>query len=194
MKFLSKYSDSKILSRNLRYSDSVYRNRKLKTELLREQKGFCAYTEKYIEELDSVDIDHFNASLKNTSKDDYYNYYAVLHSVNIRKKDEKYKNASFHSSLFFQNKSEFDTRITVSDLLYFAVNSEDTEAKEFIDFLSLNSHALFEARKKHISFLIDLSKCLSQEEFWSIFKSNKNCLSYVSMLEREFDMEFDSLL
>ena len=81
MKFLSKTKDSNILKRNLKYKkNDTQNNRILKEALLQEQKNFCAYTEKYIQQLDACEVEHFNSSLK--YKDDYYNYYAVLRRAN----------------------------------------------------------------------------------------------------------------
>ena len=55
-------------------------------KLLLEQSNFCAYTEKYITGLDSVEVEHFNASIK--YNDDYFNYYAVIRSANSGKRLE----------------------------------------------------------------------------------------------------------
>lgn len=194
MKFLSKYPDSRILKDNMKYSTNAQQNRKLKDALIEEQKGFCAYSEKFIEDLDSVDIEHFNSSLKYTAEDDYYNYYAVLHKINSEKKDEKYKDAKFHNSLFFQNKAELDSRIKISNLLYFAIREEDTEAIDLIDFLMLNSNSLYEARKKHIAFLKSMRHILTEQEFTNLFKNHKQNLSFISIIESEFDLSFDHLL
>ncbi len=195
MKFLSKRADSKILQNCMRYSNNPSKNKELKEALLEEQKGFCAYTEKYIDHLESVDIEHFNSSLKNTNEDGYYNYYAVLHKVNINKLDEKYSDAKFHETLFFQNKDVLDSRIFISDdMLYMVTDSEDIEAKDFVDFLMLNSNSLYEARKKHISFLSDMLKQLGDQKFLDLFKRHKSTMSYISVIENKFNLNLDHLL
>jgi len=110
MKFLSKNSNSSILKNNLVYRDTnPPKNKLLKEELLKEQFNFCAYTEKYIQHLDSAEVEHFNSALKNN--DNYFNYYAVLRSANQYKKDEKYKDANFFKTLFFQDNQQFKNRI-----------------------------------------------------------------------------------
>lgn len=77
MKFLSKDPNSKILAENITYKKGATKNNSnLKELLLEEQKNFCAYTEKRIQETNSIEVEHFNPAKK--YKDDYYNYYAVL--------------------------------------------------------------------------------------------------------------------
>ncbi|HMR86944.1 MAG TPA: HNH endonuclease domain-containing protein [Saprospiraceae bacterium] len=53
--------------------------------LFAEQKGFCAYTEEYIERTDAEDIEHFNPTLKGTDDDGYENWFLVKHQWNSEK-------------------------------------------------------------------------------------------------------------
>ena len=131
MKFLSKSEDSPILKRGLKYVKGD--NSELRKLLLEEQKNFCAYTEKYVEHLDSVEVEHFNSSIK--KNDDYYNYYAVVRKANLYKKDEKYNGAAFFDSLFFQKNFDSRIRFVPGDLVYEEINTGDTEAIDFIDFV-----------------------------------------------------------
>ena len=144
MKFLSKREDSAILKLGLTYNKNASENnRKLNELLLAEQKNFCAYTEKYIGPLDSVEVEHLNSSKK--YNDDYYNYYTVLRKANEYKikKDKKYVGATFFDSLFFQDDTNFRQRVTYADGIYYELNEEDTEAKELIDFLGFNEAPLY---------------------------------------------------
>lgn len=101
MKFLTKKATSTILAENITYKKNVgENNKKLKNLLITEQFNFCAYTEKYLEPLDSVEVEHFNPSLK--YHDNYYNYYAVVRNANLYKQDEKYVGAAYFKSLFFK--------------------------------------------------------------------------------------------
>ncbi len=193
MKFLSKTPESQILKDNLKYSRNASENRKLKNALLSEQRGFCAYSEKYIEGIDSIDIEHFNASLKFTDEDGYYNYYAVLHSRNISKRDDAFKNAKFHETLFFQNREEFESRIFICDMLYFAKNPEDTESSDFIDFLGLNSNSLYDDRKTKVKFLKNMREILSEEEFMELFNYKIN-LSFISIVENELGLSLEEYI
>jgi hypothetical protein len=102
MKFLSKSKESIILAEGLVYrQNSSKNNHRLKEMLMVEQKGYCAYTEKYLQPLDSVEVEHLDAAKKYA--DDYYNYYAVIRNANLYKQDEKYSGAYFLDSLFFHN-------------------------------------------------------------------------------------------
>ena len=71
MKFLSKSKTSNILAEKIVYKPKGD-NRRLREMLAKEQKGFCAYTEKRFEGLDSVDVEHFDKSKKDKG-DDYFN-------------------------------------------------------------------------------------------------------------------------
>ena len=90
MKFLSKNADSKILKEGLVYrakgSNTVLRNL-----LIEEQKNYCAYTEKFLQPLEQVDVEHFNSAKKGTPEDNYYNYYAVQELVKYFRGIQKIK-------------------------------------------------------------------------------------------------------
>ena len=136
MKFLAKSPQSQILLNKVLYRENnSVNNKKLTALLIEEQKGFCAYTEKYLQPLDSAETEHINSSIK--YNDNYYNYYAVIRNANLYKQDEKYSNASFFKNLFFQDSDEFNTRISFSNNMYYEIDETDTEAKEFIDFSQL---------------------------------------------------------
>ena len=65
MKFLVKSPGSQILKDGWTYKKGQPANNKqLKELLLDEQYQFCAYTEKYIQNLDSSEVEHFNSSKK----------------------------------------------------------------------------------------------------------------------------------
>ncbi len=194
MKFLSKNSNSNILSQGLTYQENrAANNKKLLNELISEQKNFCAYTEIYFTEMDSVDVEHFNSKIK--YQDDYYNYYAVMHKANQYKKDERYKNASFFQSRFFQSEDELKKRIIFVDGIYKEVNLNDTEAKEFIDFLGLNHQPLHDKRKKHINRMKDtLSFFSSEEEILDHLRKHKEELSFITALEVELNIDLTQLI
>lgn len=85
MKFFGKNPDSEILRENLTYQENrSENNRRIKEILIQEQHNFCAYTEKYFEPMDSVEVEHFDSSIKYI--DNYFNYYAVLRKPNLYKK------------------------------------------------------------------------------------------------------------
>ena len=131
MKFLGKKATSQILQEGLTYQKNrAENNNRLKDLLLKEQYNFCAYTEKYIQELDSSEVEHFNSIIK--FADDYYNYYAVIRKANQYKKDEKYKDAVFFHSLFFQDNNAFNRRVKYIDGTYEEIDQNDNEVKNLI--------------------------------------------------------------
>lgn len=192
MKFLTKRSDSEIIKQNLVYTNNTIKNRELQQLLLHEQKNFCAYSEKYVQELESVCVEHFNAALKGTVSDNYYNYYAVLHKINIQKLDEKYRNASFMTSLFFQTPNGFASMIRYIDGVYEEINPADEEAKELIDFLALNSPELHKQRIKHVNRLRDNFKLAgfdSKEQKLEYLRKDNDQLSFITALEIELGLD-----
>lgn len=191
MKFLTKNRDSDIFTEGYEYRKNVD-NSALRNKLLLEQKNFCAYTEKYVQELDSVEVEHFNSSKKYA--DDYFNYYAVLRKPNLYKKDEAFKNHAFFESLFFQNKEEFSQRVQYCDGIYYEVDENDTEARDLIDFLGFNHASLASHRTKHVHRLKNIFKTFSKAEISAYFSNHREELSFITALEIEFDLDFSEII
>ncbi len=192
MKFIFKDSNSQILKENITYKKNYNENnKKLLDMLIKEQKNFCAYTEKYISNLETVEVEHFNSSKK--YNDDYYNYYAVLRKANLYKKDEKYKNATFFTNLFFQNEQKFNDKIEYlkGDFIYSEIDENDVESKEFIDFLDLNNSDLVKERKNHISRLNYLAK--EQIDLKKYLENHKEELNFITIIEKEFNIIIEDL-
>ena len=60
MRRIFKVNNSEIISRNLKYLKGNYNNNlRISKILLKEQKGFCAYSEQFIGFEDATDIEHF---------------------------------------------------------------------------------------------------------------------------------------
>ncbi|MDF1546971.1 MAG: hypothetical protein P1P88_04070 [Bacteroidales bacterium] len=195
MKFLSKNPKSSILEKGLTYQKNKSdNNRLLKEELLKEQKNFCAYTEKYLQELDASEVEHFNSSIK--YKDDYYNYYAILRKANLYKKDETYLNAKFFETRFFQNKDNLESRIMYKDGFYFQINEDDKEAFELIDFLGLNHPDLCQQRNRHVNRLAKTFKeaAYNSENCIEYFKEHIEEMSFVTAIEEKFDINLETIL
>lgn len=191
MKFLGKNPDSDILANGLTYQENRgVNNKRIHDLLLLEQKNFCAYTEKYVQGLDSTEVEHFNSSKKYA--DDYYNYYTVLRKANEYKikKDILYRDASFFRNLFFQNVEEFDRRIQYVEGIYEEIVDNDTEARDFIDFLGFNEHPLFEERKNHIDKLKEIFENTGWDNQRRIehFRRHPNDLSFITAVEHEFGL------
>jgi hypothetical protein len=195
MKFLSKKADSIILNKGIVYKDKGD-NSILRDMLIDEQKNYCAYTEKYLQPLDQVDVEHFDATKKKTELDNYYNYYAVITTANKYKKDEKYKGASFFKNSFFQDSKELSSRISFANNIFFEIDEKDTEASNFIDFLGLNHPKLSEERSKHIQRMKGYfdSSNYSIEKIKEYFVQYKSELSFITALNAAFDYDFMELL
>ncbi len=198
MKFFAKKPDSKILQDGLVYKkNNATNNSKLKELLINEQYNFCAYTEKYFDPLDSIDVEHFDSSIK--GKDDYYNYYAVLHKPNlIFKKDEKYKNSTFFESKFFQNELQLTKRIKYikGEFIFEEVDINDTEARDFIDFLGINNPDLVFVRRNHCNRLKDIFDSIegsTNQDKLIFFAKHKTEMNFVTALEVELEIDLSSI-
>lgn len=194
MKFLSKNANSDILAANLTYTHNSNLNSILKVRLSAEQYNFCAYTEKYLQPLDSVEIEHLNSAIK--YNDNYYNYYAVIRNANLYKKDELYVGAPFFDSLFFQNSEDFNNRIAFANNIYYEVNEIDTEARDFIDFLGLNHPTLSQQRSNHVKRLRGVfeNANYTDEEISNYFSTHLEELSHITAIEKEFEMELFDMI
>lgn len=196
MQFLGKNPESSILTEQLTYTNNAANNQRLRALLLEEQRGFCAYTEKYAEELDSVEVEHFDSSLK--YNDDYYNYYAVLRRANSYKKDELYQRlktennprAAFFDSRFFQNSEAFRRRISYNkeQNIYLESDETDEEAAGLIDFLGFNDPSLYENRRKHLNRLNDIFQYFSRDERLTYLQNHLQECSFITAIEAKFDI------
>ena len=198
MKFLRKSADSRILKEDLTYRENRGPdNAKLRTALLKEQKNFCAYTEMYCQELESVEVEHFNQSLK--FADGYYNYYAVIRWANTGKPAGTFKYNAFFTSLFFQNQEAWNLRIRFVDNTYEAIKESDTEADDLIKFLRLNHPDLFNRRKKHVdrvadTLLKDAHYQNDPSKILEYFKENPEELNFITALEDRLNIDLEVLL
>ena len=187
MKFLTKNPNSDIHTEGLTYLRNA-NNTALRNRLLSEQKNFCAYTEKYVQDLDSVEVEHFNASLK--YNDNYFNYYAVLRRPNLYKKDEAFRNHPFFNTLFFQDEAQFQNRIQYKDGIYYETDENDTEARDFIEFLGFNHPSLTNQRLKHLNRLKSIFQYFDDAERRVYLTTHKEELSFITALEAEFNLDF----
>jgi hypothetical protein len=195
MKFLTKNADSKILKGGIVYkvkgSNTILRNL-----LIEEQQNYCAYTEKFLQPLEQVDIEHFDSSKKGPAGDDYYNYYAVITTANKYKKDEQYTGASFFVNRFYQNQDELNNRIGFSNNIFYEKDENDTEARDFVDFLALNHPKLSDERKKHVKRIADHfeNSGFDIEKIKEYFKKYPSELSFITALNTEYKYDFTELL
>jgi hypothetical protein len=198
MKFLKKKSDSEILTKGLVYKKGhTADNQLLRNSLLKEQKGFCAYTEEVLEENTlSEEVEHFNPELK----DNYYNYYTVSRHANQRKmkidREGNYKGASFFKSLFFHNEQVWSERVAYRRGKYTAINETDEEARRFIDYLGFNDNPLFSKRSNTVARikLIFERGNYSNEEKLQYFRENPLELNFITALEHELQLDLEQII
>ena len=199
MKFLAKSDQSEVLRDGLLYkSGNTNANKLLRSILLNEQKGFCAYTEEYLfESTLCPEVEHFNPSKKNN--DNYYNYYVVSRFANQRKMkiDRKgdYNLASFFETLFFQDKDSLASRIEYKEGIYVEADKIDKEAKDFIEYMGFNEEIIFKKRNNAIRRLKNTIGSFSKEDKMEYFKlEEKDILSFPTAIEHELDIDLSELL
>lgn len=196
MKFLTKNPESAILKEGLTYkTGQAEKNRILGERLLAEQKNFCAYTERYRRKTDTIEVEHFNASLKDLG-DDYFNYYAVIRWANSGKPDKDYVGSSFFTNPFFQDAKQWRQRVRYVDHEYEPINPADTEVREFIEFLRLNHSDLYFDRTTDANRVSKIFEDAgySKEEKLNHFRIYPYDLSFITALEAELGMDLSSLI
>lgn len=187
MKFFSKRKDSEILKDKIVYKkNATANNKRLLDLLLQEQKGFCAYTEHYVDVgVDTAEVEHLDATKKYS--DDYHNYYAVVRKANLRKiaKDRKNIRYTFFDSLFFQDPVALHSRIGYDGEIYFEKDANDVEARDFIDFLGFNDPEIVRSRIAHVNRLTEIFKAANydKEQQQNYLSRHKKDLSYVTAIE-----------
>jgi hypothetical protein len=201
MKFLPKKFDSDILAQHLTYKrGQAENNRRLKEALMAEQNGFCAYTEKFLEPLDSVEVEHFDWTKK--YNDDYFNYYAVLREANLYKQDQQFAGALFFESRFFQEVGELRRRIgyrpkgAIDFGEYYALDDSDTEANALIAFLGFNDPRLSRQRQSAIEYLKSTMIIANwgAHEMVDYLKKHRTLLSFPTAIEAEFGIDLTDII
>ncbi|MCU0391422.1 MAG: hypothetical protein MUE81_09915 [Thermoflexibacter sp.] len=189
MQFLSKNPQSDLIGKRLAYSSPKDRG-VLRAQLLAEQKGFCAYSERFIQETDKHDIEHFYPKNEYPEKeDDYFNLYVVLSWVNEHKpkKIKPFLPILEPSSPTIYDKIKYDKG------LFVVVNEGDKEADNFIKFLGLNKIELFTDRQNHVQRIKSLKSLCGEDKeiFLQMLQSDKLNLSFITALEVELNMNLN---
>jgi hypothetical protein len=188
MKYLAKDPQSPIIAAGWQYSTQSQRP-KIRHQLLAEQRGFCAYTERYVVPDDACDIEHFDDRQKNTPEDSYWNWYAVRHWINLRK--PRIEN---FLPILMPYDPTVAQRIHYSEGAFRAIDPSDHAAANLIKFLGWNDPTLASSRQKHVARMRDV-----QESFFPndpagfhdyIIKDPEN-LSFRTVLEAELGMQFN---
>ena len=193
MKRVLKSSISQIISGKITYRSNGD-NSKLGSLLLKEQKGFCAYTEHYIGFDDANDIEHFNPNLKDQLEDNYYNWYKVKHLPNQRKTN------SWIEPILMPHTEDFENRVIYSEGEYFAKPSDD-EANNLIILLDLNNQKRVEDRKNYIKRRkesINDRNLQTDIEIKNYFQdkidNEINSISYLRAIQEEFKIDIWNMI
>jgi hypothetical protein len=193
MKRIVKNLNSQIITKKIIFN-SKKNNSKLSEILLKEQKGFCAYTEEYIGFSDAKDIEHFNPNLKDEPNDNYYNWYLVKHLPNQR------KTKNWITPMLMPYVEDFEFRIIYDNGEYFAKPNDD-EANNLIVLLDLNNQKKVEDRKNYIKrrreFITD-RKLQTKTEIISYFQNKIDneikSISYLRAIQEEFKINIWEML
>ena len=149
MKQIIKSEHSKILEQNLKYSKPNDR-KKIVPILIKEQFGFCVYTEYPINSVAvAVDIEHFKPKSKFPNEEDNYeNWFAASHHFNI-KKSSKWKD-----EMLYPTDEYLENRLYYNKMRHsYYAKSNDIAAKNLIALVDLNNFELVNERKNYIQNL-----------------------------------------
>lgn len=181
MRYLGKHKDSRVVQEAWRYSNTRHRP-KIRTELLTEQYGFCAYSERYVTPMDACEVEHFDPRKKNTADDDYWNWYAVHRRMNQLKMHKRIEN-------YLPILSPYDPALATR--IYYKhgqFEAADQAAQNLIDFLGWNEPSLAQERAMHIQRkLNDFSRFFKDDlpGFIEYLRQDPTNFSYITALEAE---------
>lgn len=144
MRFLPKPSSFLAAHQALRYP----KDRKAAMEALTEaQHGFCAYSERRLKPLDSVEVEHFDPRLKKTESDSIANWHAVIRWVNAHKA-RKIEN---FEPLPDTQDAGLPARVTSQNAFLHPVSDDDQEVRRLLEFLGVNRPEMVKERRCHLS-------------------------------------------
>ncbi len=188
MRYLSKNSQSIIIANQWKYSTSRHRPQ-IRKELIKEQQGYCAYSEKYISPTHASEIEHFDDRKKNTPNDNYWNWYAVLRKMNQMKMGKKMQN---YLRILDPQNSQLSQRICYKSGQFQTVNQGDIEAQNLINFLGWNDPTLARERNGFINRMKqDRARFFSNDTkgFIDYLKDYPENSSFVTALEVELGIK-----
>lgn len=174
MRYLGKRDDSVVVAETLTYPKDALRVRALLRE---EQRGYCAYSECWIRDVDAHDVEHFDPRLKGTQEDGYRNWHAVLHKLNI----EKPRKIGSYLPLLDPS-SDLRSRVRYVNGHFEPIAENDIEARHLIEFLGWNKFELVQERRKHVQ---RVRRLMELGEPWSVILQDPLHRSFATALEAE---------
>ena len=184
MRYLGKRKDSQVIQAAWQYSNTRHRP-KIRTELLTEQHGFCAYSERYVTPMDAWEIEHFDPRKKNTTDDDYWNWYAVHRRMNQLK---MHRSIVDYLPILSPYDPSVSSRIQYEYGQFEPIDAADQAAQNLIDFLGWNEPSLAQERAMHIQRkLNDFSRFFKHDlsGFIEYLSQDPMNFSYITALEAE---------
>jgi len=146
-------------SETVRYGDFRYPQDREKAvhALILLQKGFCAYSERYLKPLDSVEVEHFDPRKKNTNDDGFKNWHAVIRWMNAHKsrRIDRYVPLPDLES-WTSGRVRYEHGVFVCD-------DGDLETQNLIEFLGVNRPEVFEERSNHIARIRSMQRMCGDE-------------------------------
>jgi hypothetical protein len=190
MRFLGKHEQSPVIAQGLAYKVNG-NNARLREALLKEQSGYCAYSEAFFRPIDLGEIDHFDPRLKNKPEDHYKNWYVIYAKHNRKRK----RDIKRFLPMLMPSSAELTQRIKYDDGIFQPVDLNDQEAFNLIDFLGMNDAYLVESRQKHVDRLRGLKADYgSDEKFVAFLAKHKAELSFITALEHELNLNLSHLI
>lgn len=164
-----------------RYGDLTYPqdSEKARDALIGLQKGFCAYSERHLKPLDSVEVEHFDPRKKNTPADGFKNWHAVIRWMNAHKfrRIDRYEPLPDLES-WTPKRVRYEHGLFVCD-------DGDIETQNLIEFLSVNRQEVFEERSNHIERLRGIQRRFGNEALMEILRESPADLSFPTAIVAE---------
>jgi hypothetical protein len=185
MKFLHKTPDSLTAFLGLTYPKDRIAARQALSDI---QRNFCAYSERYLKPLDSVDVEHFDPRLKNSASDNIYNWHAVIHWLNMRK-----------SNRIEDFEPLPDLRTWTADRIsyrngFFECDATDVETSNLIDFLGVNRKEAYDERAKQVARIRRIMEMIGSEELIEFLAESPDDLSFPTAIATELGLPVDDLI
>lgn len=190
-----KSNNSKILQENIEYIPNGD-NSNLRDMLFDEQKGFCAYTETYLDRTDQKDIDHFNPSKNFQDRNRYGNLFLCKALWN-KEKSSKWE---VYQPILHPTAQDFEERVIYNkDLKIFeAKNETDVEAKNLVGLLKLDDPDLSDMRKRYLRRMQDYADAygIRIEDFFVklITENNLVHLRFLRSIKEEFGIDIWNMI
>lgn len=178
MKFIVKKPEELVAFTGLRYENQTER-RQAREALVDLQHGFCAYSERYLKPLDSVEVEHFDPRKKGTASDSISNWHAVLRWMNA------HKARKIDPFLPLPELSDLASGRIRYDRGEFVCADDDIEARNLIEFLGVNRPEVFDERSKHVQRIKRVRELCERcgDDFHALLRESPEDLSFASALE-----------